>query len=97
MGLIFALQYELDLPVEVKQGTIGRVALNIPWSGLYTESVIVTIEVSLLGAVAPGGVGSRCASARSRCLPARRYARPGSHCLTLCTMELHYKVVFKQL
>lgn len=38
-------QYELDLPIEVKQGTIGRVALNIPWSGLYTESVIVTIEV----------------------------------------------------
>lgn len=39
------LQYELDLPIEVKAGTIGRVALNIPWSGLYTESVVVTIEV----------------------------------------------------
>ncbi|KAJ1531594.1 hypothetical protein ONE63_000266 [Megalurothrips usitatus] len=36
--------YELDLPIEVKAGTIGRVSLNIPWSGLYTESVVVTVE-----------------------------------------------------
>lgn len=38
------LQYELDLPIEVKVGTIGKISLNIPWSGLYTQSVVVTVE-----------------------------------------------------
>ncbi|XP_063534918.1 intermembrane lipid transfer protein VPS13A-like [Cydia strobilella] len=36
--------YELDLPIDVKIGTIGRINLQIPWSGLYTQPVIVNIE-----------------------------------------------------
>nr|CAD7393579.1 unnamed protein product [Timema cristinae] len=36
--------YELDLPIEVKVGTVGRISLNIPWSGLYTQSVIINVE-----------------------------------------------------
>ncbi|KAH9636273.1 hypothetical protein HF086_009469 [Spodoptera exigua] len=36
--------YELDLPIDVKIGTIGRIALQIPWSGLYTQPVVVNIE-----------------------------------------------------
>nr|XP_049703427.1 intermembrane lipid transfer protein VPS13A isoform X1 [Helicoverpa armigera] len=36
--------YELDLPIDVKIGTIGRIGLQIPWSGLYTQPVVVNIE-----------------------------------------------------
>ena len=43
---IFNLQYELDIPIEVKVGTIGRISLSIPWTGLYTQPVILTLEVS---------------------------------------------------
>lgn len=37
-------QYELDLPIDVKIGTIGRINLTIPWTGLYTQPVVVHIE-----------------------------------------------------
>ncbi|XP_021923386.1 vacuolar protein sorting-associated protein 13A-like isoform X4 [Zootermopsis nevadensis] len=36
--------YELDVPIEVKVGTIGRICLSIPWTGLYTQSVTVSVE-----------------------------------------------------
>ncbi|KAG8227036.1 hypothetical protein J437_LFUL013823 [Ladona fulva] len=36
--------YELDLPIEVKVGTIGKVSLDIPWNSLYTKSVKVEVE-----------------------------------------------------
>ncbi|XP_064292158.1 intermembrane lipid transfer protein VPS13A-like [Plodia interpunctella] len=36
--------YELDLPIDVKIGTIGRINLQIPWAGLYTQPVIVHVE-----------------------------------------------------
>ncbi|XP_047103973.1 vacuolar protein sorting-associated protein 13A-like [Schistocerca piceifrons] len=36
--------YELDLPIEVKVGVIGKINLSIPWGGLYTQSVVATIE-----------------------------------------------------
>jgi len=39
------LQYELDIPIEVKVGTIGRITLSIPWTGLYTQSVTMAVEV----------------------------------------------------
>lgn len=42
------LQYELDIPIEVKVGTIGRISLSIPWTGLYTQSVTVTVEVRMV-------------------------------------------------
>lgn len=44
----FFFQYELDLPIEVKVGVIGKISLNIPWTGLYTQSVIVSVEVRIL-------------------------------------------------
>lgn len=40
--------YELDLPIDVKIGTVGRVNLQIPWAGLYTQPVIVNIEDVLI-------------------------------------------------
>ncbi|XP_026749061.2 intermembrane lipid transfer protein VPS13A-like isoform X2 [Galleria mellonella] len=40
--------YELDLPIDVKIGTIGRINLQIPWAGLYTQPVIVHIEDVLI-------------------------------------------------
>ncbi|KOB66510.1 putative vacuolar protein sorting-associated protein, partial [Operophtera brumata] len=40
--------YELDLPIDVKIGTIGRISFQIPWTGLYTQPVIVNIEDVLL-------------------------------------------------
>ncbi|KAL1131713.1 hypothetical protein AAG570_011326 [Ranatra chinensis] len=36
--------YELDLPVEVKVGTIGRINIRIPWGGFSTQSVVLDIE-----------------------------------------------------
>ncbi|XP_068086254.1 intermembrane lipid transfer protein VPS13A [Anabrus simplex] len=36
--------YELDLPIEVKVGAVGRISLSIPWSGLYTQSVVANVE-----------------------------------------------------
>lgn len=41
-------QYELDLPIDVKIGTIGKINLQIPWSGLYTQPVLVHIEDVLI-------------------------------------------------
>ncbi|XP_047508917.1 vacuolar protein sorting-associated protein 13A-like isoform X2 [Pieris napi] len=40
--------YELDLPIDVKIGTIGKINLQIPWSGLYTQPVVVHIEDVLI-------------------------------------------------
>lgn len=40
------MQYELDIPIEVKVGTIGKISLSIPWTGLYTQPVTVILEVS---------------------------------------------------
>ncbi|KAJ0183073.1 hypothetical protein K1T71_001049 [Dendrolimus kikuchii] len=36
--------YELDLPIDVKIGTIGRINLQIPWSNLYSQPVVFNIE-----------------------------------------------------
>uniref|UniRef100_T1J6X9 Large ribosomal subunit protein uL13 n=1 Tax=Strigamia maritima TaxID=126957 RepID=T1J6X9_STRMM len=35
---------ELDLPIEVKAGVVGRIELRIPWTSLYSQPVIFTIE-----------------------------------------------------
>ncbi|GBP39684.1 Vacuolar protein sorting-associated protein 13C [Eumeta japonica] len=40
--------YELDLPVDVKIGTIGRINLQIPWSGLSSQPVVASVEDVLL-------------------------------------------------
>ncbi|XP_041980096.1 vacuolar protein sorting-associated protein 13A-like isoform X3 [Aricia agestis] len=40
--------YELDLPIDVKIGTIGKVNLQIPWAGLYTQPVVMHIEDVLI-------------------------------------------------
>ncbi|XP_059052964.1 intermembrane lipid transfer protein VPS13A-like [Achroia grisella] len=40
--------YELDLPIDVKIGTIGSINLQIPWAGLYTQPVVVQIEDVLI-------------------------------------------------
>ncbi|KAL4216396.1 Vacuolar protein [Mactra antiquata] len=35
---------DLDLPVKVKAGHIGKLTLKIPWKNLYTEPVVATID-----------------------------------------------------
>ncbi|CAL1529954.1 unnamed protein product, partial [Lymnaea stagnalis] len=35
---------ELDLPVKIKAGHIGKLTLKIPWKNLYTEAVVAQIE-----------------------------------------------------
>ncbi|KAF5301566.1 hypothetical protein FQR65_LT08871 [Abscondita terminalis] len=42
--------YELNLPIRVKIGTIGRIWLKIPWNLLWNEPVVVTIEDVLITA-----------------------------------------------
>lgn len=34
----------MDLPIEVTAGTIGKVCLQIPWTNLWNQSVIVNVE-----------------------------------------------------
>ncbi|GJQ74448.1 hypothetical protein Trydic_g21318 [Trypoxylus dichotomus] len=36
--------FELNLPIEVKAGTIGKIWLKIPWNMLWTQPVVVNIE-----------------------------------------------------
>ncbi|XP_073981480.1 intermembrane lipid transfer protein VPS13A-like isoform X2 [Rhodnius prolixus] len=36
--------YELDLPLEVKVGTIGRIRIKIPWGCFNKQSIIIEIE-----------------------------------------------------
>ncbi|KAK5650330.1 hypothetical protein RI129_001359 [Pyrocoelia pectoralis] len=43
--------YELNLPIKVKIGTIGKVWLKIPWNYLWNEPVLLTIEDILITAV----------------------------------------------
>ncbi|XP_062588327.1 intermembrane lipid transfer protein VPS13A-like [Saccostrea cucullata] len=35
---------DLDLPVKIKAGHIGKLTLKIPWKNLYTEAVVATID-----------------------------------------------------
>ncbi|XP_028401865.1 vacuolar protein sorting-associated protein 13C-like [Dendronephthya gigantea] len=35
---------ELDLPIQVKSGNIGKLSAEIPWSNIYTKPVVVNIE-----------------------------------------------------
>ncbi|XP_065685047.1 intermembrane lipid transfer protein VPS13A isoform X3 [Hydra vulgaris] len=35
---------ELDLPIQVTSGFIGKLFLSIPWSSLYTQSVVLNID-----------------------------------------------------
>lgn len=37
-------QYELNLPIKVKIGTIGKIWLKIPWNYLWNEPVVINIE-----------------------------------------------------
>lgn len=39
-----AFQYELNLPIEVTAGTIGKIWLQIPWTNLWKQSVVVNVE-----------------------------------------------------
>ncbi|KAF2880111.1 hypothetical protein ILUMI_26068 [Ignelater luminosus] len=36
--------YELNLPIKVKIGTIGKIWLKIPWNYLWNEPVVINIE-----------------------------------------------------
>ncbi|CAH1799949.1 unnamed protein product [Owenia fusiformis] len=36
--------FELDLPIEVKAGYVGKIYLSIPWTSLYSLPVIASVE-----------------------------------------------------
>ena len=38
------LQDELDLPVKIKSGHLGKLTLKIPWKNLYSSPVVATLE-----------------------------------------------------
>lgn len=37
-------QYELNLPIKVKIGTVGKIWIKIPWNYLWNEPITVNIE-----------------------------------------------------
>lgn len=41
---VFNFQYELNLPIEVKAGTIGKIWLQIPWTALWNQPIVVNID-----------------------------------------------------
>lgn len=45
---MFHFQYELNLPVQVKSGTIGKIWLQIPWISLWKQPIVVNIEDILI-------------------------------------------------
>lgn len=38
-------QYQLGLPIRVEIGLIGKIILKIPWSGLFSQPIVICIEV----------------------------------------------------
>ncbi|CAH0559655.1 unnamed protein product [Brassicogethes aeneus] len=40
--------YELQLPIEVTAGTIGKIWLKIPWTALWQEQIVISIEDVLI-------------------------------------------------
>lgn len=38
------MQYELNLPIEVIAGTISKIWLQIPWTSLWSQPVVINIE-----------------------------------------------------
>ena len=48
--LRYVCQAFLELPIEVKYGSIGKLSLKIPWTSLNTSPVVVTVQVKKLSA-----------------------------------------------
>lgn len=40
-------QYQLGLPIRVEIGLIGKIILKIPWSGLFSQPIVICIEVPI--------------------------------------------------
>ena len=38
----------LELPIEVKYGSIGKLSLKIPWTALNTSPVVITVQVGII-------------------------------------------------
>ncbi|XP_074661340.1 intermembrane lipid transfer protein VPS13A-like [Tubulanus polymorphus] len=47
---------DLDLPIKIRYGHLGKLVLKIPWTNLYTEPVVVTVEDVYVVAVPNQGV-----------------------------------------
>ena len=43
-----AHQAFLELPIEVKYGSIGKLSLKIPWTALNTSPVVITVQVGII-------------------------------------------------
>ena len=41
-------QYQLGLPIRVEFGLIGNISLKIPWAGLFSQPIILCVEVTLI-------------------------------------------------
>lgn len=42
---VVCFQYQLGLPIRVEIGLIGKIILKIPWSGLFSQPIVICIEV----------------------------------------------------
>lgn len=62
----------MDLPIEVKAGSIGKLSIDIPWTTLYTEPVLVHIQ-DILIVVVPITDHNYDAEKEKRLLRARKH------------------------
>ncbi|KAK9294042.1 hypothetical protein QLX08_011233 [Tetragonisca angustula] len=63
--------YQLGLPIKVEVGLIGRIVLKIPWSGLFSQPIILCIEDVYVVAV-PAAYGPYDAEVQKKLLRAEK-------------------------
>ncbi|KOX79049.1 Vacuolar protein sorting-associated protein 13C [Melipona quadrifasciata] len=63
--------YQLGLPIKVEVGLIGRIVLKIPWSGLFSQPIILCIEDVYVAAV-PAAYGPYDAEVQKKLLRAEK-------------------------
>ncbi|XP_076634172.1 intermembrane lipid transfer protein VPS13A isoform X1 [Colletes latitarsis] len=63
--------YQLGLPIRVEVGLIGKIVLKIPWSGLFSQPIIVCIEDVYIVAV-PAAYGTYNAEVQKKLMRAEK-------------------------
>lgn len=77
--LTFGSQYQLGLPIRVEVGLIGKIILKIPWSGLFSQPIILCIEVRQSRISKPSG-GSNTINMQCLCSCAQGCVHCGCAC-----------------
>ncbi|XP_076375159.1 intermembrane lipid transfer protein VPS13A isoform X2 [Megalopta genalis] len=63
--------YQLGLPIRVEVGLIGKIVLKIPWSGLFSQPIILSIEDVYIVAV-PAAYGTYDAEVQKKLIRAEK-------------------------